>query len=219
MNVDNDENNRSRPREDEEEGNNNGEGGNDRNVQQRTDVLIPRTGSFREKLQLSVGHLQVVDRQSSNNSKSISPTLTMRSLQQHMVEGGGHGSAMIFIITSINTASASGRTQVQMQRGPSGRNQLNQVSHSRTIHLLDPNSESGSNMAVMFHGSGNNTRMLSGDTSIVNDGTLRKCLSAMASFFVILCELISCASCNIFTHFCCYYRCWSGCADDQCSGC
>ena len=210
-------NNRNRPREDEEGGDNNGEG--DRNVQQRTDALISRTGCFRVKVPLSVDQMQVVDRQSSNNSKSISPTLTLRSLQQHMMDGGGHGSAMVFIITSISTASASGRTQVQMQRGPNGRNQLNQVSHSRTIHLLDPNSESGNNMAVMFHGSGNNTRMFTGDTSIVNDGTLRKCLSVIVSFFVILCELISCASCNIFTHFYCYYRCWSGCVDDQCSGC
>ena len=113
----------------------------------------------------------------AGNTQSIFANKTMRSLQEIMLRGGEQGTITLFFITRINPAASSGKTQVQMQRGASGRNQINNVSHTRTVTLLCPNSEPGNNMAVMFHGNGNNPQLFQGDPGIVNDGTLRKCVN------------------------------------------
>ena len=161
---------------------------NDRNVRQRNDALVPRPyGPFRPRDGVSVANLRIKTR--TGGGDPVPQNMTIVSLQHFLFEGPSRGSGMVMMVMSIT--SVGNETSVQQQRGAIGRNQTNIIRHSRKVTLLCPSSPPENNVAIMFHGNGNNQRLFEGDVSLVNDGSLRKCLLFVENVLFICVQILS----------------------------
>ena len=106
-------------------------------------------------------------------ARGLNPRIQMISLASHMENGPRHGTVIVAVLMSLISAGGEEKTQVQ-QRNQNNRGQNQDVRYQRRLLLMCLNSTSGSNMFMMFHGYGNNPRLLECDVSLRYNGTLRE---------------------------------------------
>lgn len=112
------------------------------------------------------------------NTNKINPNWRMQSLSELVRDGGRHKSVMVFQIISIksNRGGDQIRTSQRIRGGRGGRVQdSNGIRYQRMITVLCVNSDSQSNIAVMFQGNGNNDNLFCCNLSERYSGGLREC--------------------------------------------
>ena len=109
------------------------------------------------------------------NTNKINPNWRMQSLTDLVRNGGEHKMVMAFQIVSIKS-NKQGDNQVRVShRFRGGRGQdSGAVRYQRIITLMCLNSESHSNIAVIFQGNGNNDNLFCCNLSERYSGGLRE---------------------------------------------
>jgi hypothetical protein len=97
----------------------------------------------------------------------------MVPLESPTYNGPRHRTVIVAVLTRLILAEWEEEIQVQ-QRNPINRGQNTDVRYQRRLLLMCLDSTSGSNMFMMFHGYGNNPRILECDVLLRYNGTLRK---------------------------------------------
>ena len=114
-----------------------------------------------ERVQLTGGNLRVKSSPLAGvqQARGLNPRIQMISLASHMENGPRHGTVIVAVLMSLISAGGEEKTQVQ-QRNQNNRGQNQDVRYQRRLLLMCLNSTSGSNMFMIFHGYGNNSRLL-----------------------------------------------------------
>jgi len=143
------------------------------------------------RVALAVNNLREKHGATAEATNKINPNWRMQSLSELVRGGGGHKTVMVFQIISIksNKGGDPARTSQRIRGGRGGRVQdSNGIRYQRMITVLCVNSDSQSNIAVMFQGNGNNDNLFCCNLSERYSGGLRKCrhgksLSLLFDFF------------------------------------
>ena len=112
------------------------------------------------------------------NTNKINPNWKMQSLADLVRDGGEHKTVMVFQIISIKSNKADNqiRTSQRIRGARGGRMQDSSgIRYQRMITLMCLNSDSQSNIAVMFQGNGNNDNLFCCSLSERYSGGLREC--------------------------------------------
>ena len=113
----------------------------------------------------------------SRSNSLISPHWRLQSLQTLVQGKGRHGTVMVFQVIGMK----SNRSDSQMRTSQRARGSRNarfensgSVRYQRSITLMCLLSDSNANVAMMFHGCGNNSNLFECDVSLRYDGGLRE---------------------------------------------